>query len=75
MHDARIDPTYLPATAPAPDGGVDVLGVIPVDGTDMCRPVDCQHPEAMTLRLTREQAHHLYRALGHTLRMTVVDLT
>lgn len=70
MHYSEFDHTYLLATSPAGDGGVDILDVAPVDGTGFCRPVDYHSPEALTLRMTREQAHHLYRSLGHTLGLS-----
>lgn len=68
MRTALPDPTYLPATATNALGGVDILGVAPVDDSDICALVDYHDPDSLILRTSREQAHHLYLALGHTLR-------
>ena len=70
MNMADFDPGYLPATAPTGDGGIYILGVAPVDGTDVCRLADYHLPDASVLRMSREQAEHLHLALGHTLKMT-----
>lgn len=73
MRADEFDHTCLLATAPAtvaPDSHVDILGVAELDGTDLVFPVDYHHPDALTLRMTRAQARHLWHALGRTLDMT-----
>lgn len=70
LHISEFDFTYLPATAPAERDHIDVMGIAERDGTDLFHAVDYHHPGAGVLRLTREQARHLYIALGHTLKMT-----
>lgn len=67
MQHTGFDPAYLPATA-AGECGVMILGVAPVDGTGDCRLTDYHDPDSLVLRMTHEQARHLYLALGHTLQ-------
>lgn len=68
MHTDAFDPAYLPATGSNAEGGIDILGVAVADGSDVCRLADYHNPDSLILRTSRAQAHHLYLALGHTLR-------
>lgn len=70
MQAHEFDPQYLPSVTTTPAGHIDLMGIAPLEGTDLdlYLPVDYHREGSGALRLTHVQARHVVLILTNALR-------